>query len=177
MHHQNNDVLILVLAIAGSLAVTTVAVLVAFRMRRRLFAGPARDQWDEDRRELSSRERRHVQWATMRRRPVSAAALAPAQLAYISFALDTVKRSPWTTTRWFRVLFPVLYVALAVLNAAGAIQSSQGRIVHFVLAAGFVILAVMFGFGMSRSIARQPVRLERLRAQINDRYGPASAMY
>ncbi len=84
-------------------------MLIALRIRRRLFAGAARDQWDEARRGLSSREQRHVQWAF-----------------------------------------------------------------HFALAAGWAAFAVLWWPGMFRSLARQPARLERLRTQINDRYGPAS---
>src|SRR5450755_166221 len=175
MHHQHADVVILVLVIGGSVAVTTVAALFALRMRRRIFAGAARDQWDEGRRALSSREQRHVQWATMRRRPVSAAGLAPAQRAYISYALDTAERSPWTTNRWLRAAFPILYGLLAINATIEGMQHSQARIFHFALAAGFAAVAVMWGPGMSRSLTRQPARMERLRSQINDRYGPASA--
>jgi hypothetical protein len=137
MHHQHAGVVILVLVVGGTVAFTSVAVLIGLRMRRRIFAGAPRDQWDETRRGLSGREQRHVQWATMRRRPVSTAGLAPAQRAYISYA-------------------------------------RQMKIFHFALAAVWAALAILWGPVMSRSLARQPARMERLRAQINDRYGPPS---
>ena len=174
MHHQHAGVVIWVLVVGGTVAFTTVAVLIGLRMRRRIFAGAPRDQWDEARRELSGREQRHVQWATMRRRPVSAAGLAPAQRAYISYARDTAERSPWTTSRWFRAAFPILYGLFAVSMAIEGILQSQMRILHFALAAVWAALAILWGPVMSRSLARQPARMERLRTQINDRYGPAS---
>ncbi len=174
MHHQHADAVILVLVFGGTAAFVIAAMLIALRIRRRLFAGAARDQWDEARRGLSSREQRHVQWATMRRRPVSAAGLAPAQLAYVCYARDTAERSPLTTSRWLRAAFPILYGLLAVGTAIEGILDSQARIFHFALAAGWAAFAVLWWPGMFRSLARQPARLERLRTQINDRYGPAS---
>jgi hypothetical protein len=175
MHHRHADVVILILTIGGSIAVTTIAALIGLRLRRRLFVGAARDQWDEARRGLSSREQRHVQWATMRSRPVSAAGLAPAQLAYISYARDSAERSPWTTSRWFRAAFPILYGLLAINAAIEGIQHSQTRFFHFVIAAGCAGLTLIWGPAMSRSLPSQVARMERLRAQINDRYGPAAA--
>src|ERR1700727_1611768 len=124
MHHQHAGVVILVLVVGGTVAFTTVAVLIGLRMRRRIFAGAPRDQWDEARRGLSGREQRHVQWATMRRRPVSSAGLAPAQCVYISYARDTAERNPWTTRRWFRAAFPVLSGLLAVSMAIEGILQS-----------------------------------------------------
>ncbi len=174
MHHQHAGVVILVLVVGGTVAFTAVAVLIGLRMRRRIFAGAPRDQWDEVRRGLSGREQRHVQWATMRRRPVSAAGLAPAQRVYISYARGTAERTPWTASRWFRAAFPILYGLLAVSMAIEGILQSQVRIFHFTLAAVCAALAILWGPVMSRSLARQPARMERLRTQINDRYGPAS---
>ena len=175
MHHQHAGVVILVLAAVGCTAVIgAIAVPIGLRMRRRIFAGAARDQWIEARRGLSSRERRRVQWASMRRRPVSAARLAPAQLAYISYARYTAERTPWKTSRWLRAVFPVLLGLLAAGMAIEGIQDSQARIFHFALAAGYAGLAVLWVPVISRAINRQPARLERLRTQINDHYGPAS---
>jgi hypothetical protein len=174
MHHQHAGVVTLVLVVGATVAFTTVAVLIGLRMRRRIFAGAPRDQWDEARRGLSGREQRHVQWATMRRRPVSSAGLAPAQCVYISYARDTAERSPWTTRRWFRAAFPVLSGLLAVSMAIEGILQSQARIFHFALAAVWAALAILWGPVTSRSLARQPARMERLRTQINDRYGPES---
>jgi hypothetical protein len=175
MHHQHAGVVILVLVVVGGTVVlTAVAVVTGLRMRRRMFTGAARDQWVEARRGLSRRERRHVRWASMRRRPVSAAALAPAQLAYISYARYATERTPLATSRRFRAAFPVLYGLLAVGTAVEGIHDSQARIFHFALAAGYAVLAVLWGPVMSRSLTRQPARLERLRTQINDRYSPAS---
>jgi hypothetical protein len=175
MHHQHADVVIVVLVVVGCTVVSgPIAVLIGLRMRRRIFAGAARDQWIEARRGLSSREWRHVQWASMRRRPVSAPALAPAQLAYISYARYTAERTPWKTSRWLRAMFPVLLGLLAAGMAIEGIQNSQARIFHFALAAVYAALAVLWVPLISRTINRQPARLERLRTQINDRYGPAS---
>ena len=64
----------------------------------------------------------------MRRRPVSAAALAPAQLAYISYARYVAERTPLATNRWVRAGFPVLYGLLAAGMAVEAIHDSQARI-------------------------------------------------
>jgi ligand-binding sensor domain-containing protein len=173
MHHQHADAVILVLVIGGTVAFVVVVMLIALRMRRRLYAGAALDQWDEIRRGLSNRKQRHVQWATMRRRPVSAAALAPAQLAYISYARYTVERTPWKTSRWFRTAMLSLYSLLAVGMVIQGIQDSQERIFHFALAAVWAALAVLWVPVMSRALTRQPARLEHLRTQINERYGPA----
>jgi hypothetical protein len=173
--HQQAGVVPLVLGIGVAVAVIAIALFVGLRMRGRLFAGAARDQWDEGRSALSSREQRQVQWATMRRRPVPAAALAPAQRAYISYAQYTIGRSPWTTSRRFRTAFQVLYGLLAVNSVIEGTQHSQGRIFHLVLAACFAALAVVWVPLTARSLRRLPARLERLRTQINDRYGPASA--
>jgi hypothetical protein len=95
-------------------------------------------------------------------------------LAYISYARYTAERTPLATSRWFRAAFPVLYGLLAVGTAVERIHDSQAGIFHFALAASYTVLAVLWGPVMSRSLTRQPARLERLRIQINDRYSPAS---
>ena len=109
-----------------------------------------------------------MQWASIRRRPVSAPALAPAQLAYISYARYTAERTPWKASRWLRAVFPILLGLLAVSMAIEGIQDSQARIFHFALAAGHAALAVLWAPLISRALTRQPARLEHLRTQIND---------
>jgi hypothetical protein len=98
----------------------------------------------------------------------------PRALAYISYARYATERTPLATSRRFRAAFPVLYGLLAAGTAVEGIHDSQARIFHFALAAGYAVLAVLWGPVMSRSLTRQPARLERLRTQINDRYSPAS---
>ena len=39
MHHQHAGVVILVLVVGGTVVLTTIAVLIGLRMRRRMFAG------------------------------------------------------------------------------------------------------------------------------------------
>jgi hypothetical protein len=173
MHREHADVVVLVIAFGGAAVGTAIGTLIALRLRRRIFAGPALDQWRAGCRELSRGEQLRVQWATLRRRPVSAARLASAQLAYVCYARYTVERSPLTRNRWFRAAFPVFYGLFAIIYAVEGMQQSQARIFHFGLAAAFAALAVTWAIAVPRSFNRMPARLERLQAQISNRYGPA----
>ena len=111
----------------------------------------------------------------MRRRPVSAAALAPATAGvHLLRPLHSRAHSIGQPAGGSGPRSRFCTACFAVGTAVEGIHDSQARIFHFALAAGYAILAVLWGPVMSRSLTRQPARLERLRAQINDRYGPAS---
>jgi cytochrome bd-type quinol oxidase subunit 1 len=71
-------------------------------------------------------------------------------------------------------VFPVVYGLLAINDVVEGVQHGQARILHFAIAAVFVALAVLWVLVVPRSLARQPARMERLRTQVNDRYGPVS---
>lgn len=159
------------LLISGiSLAVAVVAVAAGLRLRRRMFAGPAWDRWQDARAGLSSRDQRRVRLATMRHRPVSTPELVAGQLAYLGYARDAATRSPLLTKRWLRAAFPVLYVLLGVSELITAMQHGPGpaRIFDFVLAGAFALLAVMWAAAVPRSLARQSGRLDRLHDRITD---------
>ena len=164
----------IVLLISGiSLAVAVVAVAAGLRLRRRMFAGPAWDRWQDARAGLSSRDQRRVRLATMRHRPISTPELVAAQLAYLGYARDTATRSPMLTKRWLRAVFPVLYALLGISELITAMQHRPGpaRIFDFVLAGAFAVLAVMWAVVVPRSLARQSGRLDRLHDRITDPTG------
>ncbi len=156
-----------------SLAVAVVVVAAGLRLRRRMFAGPTWDRWQDARAGLTSRDQIRVRRATMRHRPVSAPELVAAQLAYLGYARDTAGRSPLRTKRWLRAAFPVLYALLAVSQLTIAIQHGPGpgRTFEFVLAGVFGALAVMWAVVVPHSLARESGRLNRLHDRITDPTG------
>ena len=153
-----------------SLVVAVVIVAAGLRLRRRMFAGPAWDRWQDARAGLSRRDEFRVRRATMRHRPVSAPELVAPQLAYLGYARDTATRSPLRTKRWLRAAFPVMYALLSVSQLLIAVQHrpGPGQIFDFALAGAFAALAVMWAVVMPRSLARQPGRLDRLYYRITD---------
>jgi hypothetical protein len=137
--------------------------------RRRAFAGPARDAWEQARHDLSRGDQLRVRRATMRRRPVDDAALASAQLAYSRYIEYTAERSP--LRRWpLQTAMIVIYAGNSVLQIVMAVTETRLRAVHLVLGVGFAMLTVTYGPLMSRSLGRQPARMRQLRAQVRERY-------
>ncbi len=163
--------MLLILGIAFLLVVVIsgTAVAVGVRSRRRMFAGPARDAWDQARRDLSRGDQRQVQWATGRRRPVNRPALALPQLVYSRYAQYQAERSP-VRRMPFRVGFAVLYVALAGENFVNGAVDPHWRIFHFMVGALFAFCAVMWALVVPRSASQGPARMKRLRQEIRERY-------
>ena len=145
------------------------ALVIAMRGRRKVFAGDARCAWERARRDLSRGDEFQVRRATMRRRPVDRATLAPAQLAYSRYVQYTAERSP--LLRWpLRTAMIVIYAGNAVLQIVMAVTETQSRAFHLALGVAFAVLTVMYGPLMSRSLSRQPARMRQLRAQVTERY-------
>lgn len=174
MHHGHSvaaAVTITAAAVVLCLIVMGVAVGVALRMRRRVFAGLAMDEWQRARQRLNWADRWRVGWATMRRRPVDRAELALAQLARARFAQDAAGRS--LTKFRFRWLWRALAIGYAVLGAGWIIEGAVGsrtRIFHITL--GVLSAALSLGWAvLPRSVARQPARMRELRAEIVRRHG------
>ena len=167
---MGHDVALTVVIIALVVVLSTgAALIIALRKRRKLFAGPARDDWERARRDLSYGDQMQVRRATMRRRPVDRAALAPAQLAYSRYAEYVAEHSPLRRGE-IRVALTVIYGGNAVLQIVMAVTETQSRAFHLVLGAAFAMLTVMYGPLISRSLARQPPRMRRLRAHVRERY-------
>ena len=157
--------IIVVFAVLSFLA----ALVIAMRGRRKVFAGAARDAWERARRDLSHDDEFRVRRATMRRRPVDDAALAPAQLAYSRYVQYTAERSP--LLRWpLRAAMIVIYGGNSVLQIVMAVTETRSRPFHLALGVAFAVLTVMYGPLMSRSLSRQPARMRQLRAQVTERY-------
>ncbi len=109
-----------------------------------------------------------MRWATAFRRPVSRGRLAPAQLVYSRYAQYTAERSP-LNRKSFRIGLAVLYLALAAYQVGTGI-TSHGRVLHFVIAADWAVLAAMFGLVVPWAARKMPVKLKRLRREIRARY-------
>jgi hypothetical protein len=165
-----HDVALLVGIIVLFAALSFLAALaIAVWGRRRVFAGAARDAWEQARRDLSRGDEFQVRRATIRRRPVDHAALAPAQLAYSRYVQYTAERSP--LLRWpLRTAMVVIYGGNSVLQIVMAVTETRSRALHVVLGVAFAVLTVMYGPLMSRSLSRQPARMRQLRAQVAERY-------
>jgi hypothetical protein len=88
------DVLIALITLAVLVLVFGVMIVVALRFRGRIFAGPARDDWNLTRQDLSVLGQWRVMWATSFYRPVGHGRLARAQLVYSRYAEDTARRAP-----------------------------------------------------------------------------------
>jgi hypothetical protein len=165
-HDVALTVAIIVLVVVLS---TGAALVTALRRRRKLFAGSARDDWERARRDLSYADQLQVRRATMRRRPVDHAALAPAQLAYSRYVQHVAERSPLRRRPVLAALC-VIYGGNAVLQLVLAVTETDLRAVHLVCGAGFAALTVTYGPLISRSLVEQPRRMRRLRALVRERY-------
>jgi hypothetical protein len=165
---KDSALLAALIAFAVAVLVVGVAMVVGLRFRRRIFAGPARDAWNLTRHDLSTADQRRVLWATSFRRPVSRGRLAPAQLVYSRYAQYTAERSP-LNRKSFRIGLAVLYLALAAYQVGNGV-TSRGRVLDFVIAADWAVLAVMFGLVVPWASRRMPVKLKRLRRKIRARY-------
>jgi hypothetical protein len=145
------------------------AFAVGLKLRRRLFAGPARDAWELARRDLSLADRQRVRWATGRRRPVGRSALALPQLVYSRYVTYQAERSP-LRRRPLRLGLSAAYVAIAALQFAVGAADPQSRVRDFVYGALFAVFAVLFGTMMPRLLDRSERKMKRLRRQVRDRY-------
>ena len=145
------------------------AIAVGLRLRRRLFAGPARDAWELARRDLSLGDRQRVRWATGRRRPVGRPALALPQLVYSRYVTDQAERSP-LRRRPVRFGMAALYVGLAALQFAVGAVDQQSRVRDFVWGVLFVACAILFGTMMPRLLNRSEQKMKRLRRQVRERH-------
>ena len=161
------------LAVTISLLITIVAALVcgfvALRLRRRIFAGPAREAWELTRADLSSADQWHVRRATSRRRPVNRGALAPAQLVYTRYAEFSAERSPLRRP-WVRVAFAVLYLALAAQQFVDVSTQHGAHWLGWACGGIFLALAFMWGLLMEPMLARAPQKMKRLRREIRHRW-------
>jgi hypothetical protein len=165
---KDSALLAALIAFAVAILVAGVAVIAGLSLRRRIFASPARDEWNLTRHDLSTADQWRVQWATSFRRPVSRGRLAPAQLVYSRYAQYAAERSP-LNRKSLRIGLAVLYLVLAALQVGNGV-TSHGRALDFVSAAGWAVIAVMFGLVAPGAARRMPVKLKRLRREIRARY-------
>ena len=171
---------IALISVAASLVVLAVAVALGLyfgrRLRRRLFAGPVLDRWEEARSQLGAADRLRVWWATTRRRPVRRPALAPAQLALSALSKLIAERSPLLHQWWLRIGLPALYglsAAIGILNAV-TVGGQQGIVLG--MAAGVMaVTALLWVIAVPRSLRRQPARMDELQARIRQRYDAPAA--
>ena len=145
-----------------------IALVVGVRIRRRVFAGPARDDWNLARRDLSSVDQLRVVWATSFYRPVGRGRLALPQLVYTRYAQDTAVRTPMKRTS-FQVGFAALFLVLAAVEAADGV-ASHGYALRFVSAGCCLVVAALFGLVVPRVARRAPMKMRRLRREIRERY-------
>ena len=164
-------VLVAIIVVVGAVAGVVLAVTFAFRMRKRIFRGPARDAWELTRVDLSQADQRHVRRATSKRRPVNRGYLAPAQLVYSRYAQFTVERSPLRQPR-IRIGLTVLYLVWAVVEfVSGATTThAAARLLKFGVGGYAVAMAVLFGLWLTWWMDRQPARLKQLRRAIRRRW-------
>lgn len=163
-------IIILLLVVLGAGAV----LIIGLRVRGKVFSGAARDAWERARRDLTSGDRLQVRRATMRRRPVDDAALAPAQLVYSRYAEYAAERSP--LRRWPGLtVMTVIYGGNAALQVVSAVTETRQRALHLVLGVAFAALTVTCVPLIPLSLRRQPARMRQLRAQVRERYPGAGA--
>jgi hypothetical protein len=151
------------------MAVALVCGLVGLRVRRRMFAGPARDAWELTRADLSPGDQWQVRRATSRRRPVNRGALAPAQLVYTRYAQFTAERSPMRRPR-VRAAFAVLYLALAAQQLVDGVTEQGAHWLAFACGGIFLALALLWGLLLEPMLARVPQKMKRLRREIRQRW-------
>jgi hypothetical protein len=175
VHRHHFDIAVFGIVLGSAIIVTVISVLAGLRLRRRVFAGTARDEWQDARRRLDRKARVRVWWATMRRRPVGSLALAPAQLALSFYAQDTAERTPLVSKTWARWGLPVLYGVLAINYAVQAILQAASRTFDWVFCILFTCLALLWALYVPRSLARQPQRMGQLREEIKTRHGELPA--
>lgn len=173
MHHGHSAAVMVTIIAAGVVLwviVMAVAMRVGLSMRRRIFSGPAMDEWERARQRLSWTDQWRVGWATMRRRPVDRVELALAQLARARFAQHAAERS---LTR-HRSVWIASAIMFAVLGTGWIIAGGLGsgmRVFHLALGVLYLALALAYVFAVPRSLARQPARMRELRAEIVRRHG------
>jgi hypothetical protein len=165
----HNVALVVGIAVGVALLCTGGALALGLRMRRKIFAGPARDAWEFKRLDLNRADQRHVQWATMRHRPVRLPRLASAQLVYSRYVQYTAEHSPFHRW-WFLVMFSGIWVAVGTVQIADAFTETQGRVFHLILGGLFAVLALAYPFLITRSLTRGPLQMKRLRRDVRDRY-------
>lgn len=175
MHHGHFDLAIFLIFILIWVLVMAGSVWGGLKLRARLFAGPAKDEWQDASRDLDRKDRWSVRWATQRRRPVDRARLVAAQLAFIDYAQDTIKRSP-LRRGWLKLAFPAFYAGLGALNIALAVTQSHHPVIDPVIGVFFCVFAIAWAFVFPRSMDRQAGRLEKLRDQVCRRYGDLSVL-
>jgi hypothetical protein len=176
VHHGHFDLAIFLIVVLITVLVVLGSVWAGLALRKRLFAGPAKDEWLEARRDLDRKDRRRVQWATKRRRPVDRARLAAAQLAYISYAQDTIKRSPLTRPGWLRIAFPAFFVVMGALDIALAVAQSHLQVFQLVMGAWLMVFWSWWALAAPRSMDRHAGRLDTVRDQVCRRYGDLSVL-
>ena len=165
---MKDSVLIALVALVVAVFFGGIALVVGVRIRRRVFAGPARDDWNLARKDLSSVDQLRVVLATSFYRPVGRGRLALPQLVYTRYAQDTAVRTPMKRTS-FRVGFAALFLVIAAVEAADGV-ASHGNALRFVGAGCWLVIAALFGLVMPRVVRRAPVKMKRLRREIRERY-------
>lgn len=174
MHHGQFNVAVFLIVVGVTLLVMAISVAAGLKLRQRVFSGPARDEWEQARRQLLPKEHYSVRWATMRRRPVASARLAPAQLALTCYAQDTIRRTP-LRRRWLRIGIPVCYLVAGVPQMTLGLRDHQLGILHLALGVGYVVLALAWPLVLSWSMGHGAERMRKLRADIVQRYGDVPA--
>jgi hypothetical protein len=165
----DNVALALTIVLLITIVVAGVSGLVALKLRRRVFAGPARDAWELTRASLSQADQWQVRRATSRRRPVNRGALAPAQLVYTRYAQFSADRSPLRRPL-VRVAFAVVYLALAAQQLVDGVTQHGAHWLQFAIGGIFLALALMWGLLMEPLLARVPQKMKRLRREIRQRW-------
>jgi hypothetical protein len=165
----DNVVLAVTIVLLITIVVAGVCALVGLKLRRRMFAGPARNAWELTRADLSPADQWQVRRATSRRRPVNRGSLAPAQLVYTRYAQFAAERSPLRRP-WVRVAFAVLYLALAAQQLVDGVTQHGAHWFEFGCGGIFLVLALLWGLLMEPMLARVPLKMKRLRREIRQRW-------
>ena len=138
-------------------------------------AGPLQEQWHEARRGLTSAQRRELWWANVHHRPVGRPDLAPAQLAFARYAVDSYRRTPMVRHRWIRIAVPALYLVGAAFQLIPALFSPHVHIVNLIAGGIFLVLAATWSYVVVRGLRKAERRLTDLQQQLHRQHGQTAA--
>ena len=128
-------------------------------------AGAARDEWRAARRKLSYREQRRVTRATRRGELLGATELVPAQRAYLAYVRHIRGRTLAAVGRAIRIVFPVLYMLMAVGWVIDGLGHPRDVIITFILIGLCAVFAVGSAIWPPRFLRYRLARLDQLHTQ------------
>lgn len=171
MHHSHPNLAVFFIVFGGTLVLMVVVMAFARRWQQHRNAGPLQEQWYEARGALASQQRRELWRANARRRLVKRPELAPAQLAWARYTAESFRRAPIVRRRWLRIMFPVVYLALAAMQLGLAYSGPHVDVFSLISAACFLELALFFTYLARHGLRKAERRIDNLRQQLQYRFG------